>query len=119
MGSFNTIYASGPSGLWIFLLVTIVMGASTAYITGKAIAETWRPYWHALFYALLIGLSVRFIHFALFQEVLVSATNYLVDCIVLFVATTVGYNITRRRQMLQQYGEINSTASANHRDGAQ
>ena len=104
MALFNQVYTAGPHGLWIFLLVSFVMGCSTAYVAGRAIAETWRPYWHAIVYALIIGLAVRFIHFALFEEVLLSARNYIVDCALLLLAGTVGYNVTRRRQMQQQYG---------------
>ena len=106
MGSFNSIYVAGPNGFWIFLLVSVIMGASTAYVSGRAIAETWRPFWHGIVYALVIGLAVRFIHFALFEEILLSARSYLVDCIVLLIASTIGYNVTRRRQMQQQYGVL-------------
>lgn len=110
MSLFNSLYTSGPNGFWIFLLVTIAMGASTAYVSGKAIAETWRPFWHALFYALLIGCAVRFIHFALFEERLLSLGNYIIDCIVLFVATAAGYSVTRRRQLIEQYGGLSPSS---------
>ena len=110
MTLFNLFYTAGPNGLWIFLLVSVVMGASTAYVAGKAIAETWRPYWHGLLYALVIGLAVRFIHFALFEELLVSARNYMADCIILVLAATAGYKVTRSRQMRQQYGFLVSAA---------
>ncbi len=103
MSLFNSVYTSGPNGFWIFLLVSVGMGASTAYVSGKAIAETWRPLWHAIFYALLIGCAVRFIHFALFDETLLSLGNYIIDCIPLFAATAAGYSVTRKRQMTQQY----------------
>lgn len=110
MSLFNTVYTSGPNGFWIFLLVTVVMGASTAYVSGKAIAETWRPFWHAIFYAMLIGCAVRFIHFALFEEALLSLRNYIIDCVILFAAAAAGYSVTRKRQMTQQYNSINQPA---------
>ena len=103
MALFNSFYTAGPNGIWVFILVSMLMGASTAFVAGRAIAETWRPFWHAVTYALVVGLAVRFIHFALFQEVLVSAGNYFIDCAVLIAAATAGYTATRRRQMLQQY----------------
>jgi hypothetical protein len=90
----------------VFLLVTVIMGGCTAFVSGKAIAETWRPVWHALAYALIIGLAARFIHFALFEEVLVSLRNYLVDCAVLILAAIAGYLVTRRRQMTEQYESL-------------
>ncbi len=106
MTLFQTLYDAGPKGHWVFLLVTLIMGGSTAYVAGKAIAETWRPLWHALGYALLIGLAVRFIHFALFEEVLLSLRNYIVDCAILVAAAVAGYLLTRRRQMVSQYSNL-------------
>ncbi len=103
MSLFQIFYDAGPNGLWIFLLVTVVLGACTAYVSGKAIAGTWRPMWHSIGYALIIALAVRFIHYALFDEVLLSARNYVIDCGVLIAATLAGFRITRRNQMAQQY----------------
>ena len=80
------LYDAGPNGHWVFLLCTVVLGAGGAFITGKAIAETWRPFWHAIMYALLLTFFVRFMHFALFEEVLVSAKNYALDAAILMVA---------------------------------
>jgi hypothetical protein len=111
MSLFQILYDCGPNGLWVFLLVSIVMGCSTAYVSGKAIAETWRPAWHAIVYALIVGLAVRFIHFALFEEVLLSLRNYIVDCAALIATTVVGYQWTRKRQMEQQYGVLRGTAA--------
>ena len=109
MSLFQVFYDAGPNGIWIFLLVTVIMGGSTAYVSGKAIAETWRPIWHAVGYALVIGLAVRFIHFALFQEVLVSGRNYAIDCALLILAAVVGYLRTRHRQVEQQYSVLSAT----------
>jgi len=44
-----------------------------------AIAATWRPWWHVAFYMLILGLAVRFLHFALFGATLLSPHYYLVD----------------------------------------
>ena len=104
MTLFQTLYDAGPNGHWIYLLVTVILGGGTAYVTGRSIAETWRPFWQALAYVLLLGLVVRFIHFALYEEVLVSIRNYLVDIAVLAVLAIVGYLIARRGQMLVLYG---------------
>jgi hypothetical protein len=47
------IYETGDNGLWIFLLVTVLMGGSAARATGAAIASTWRPPWPHLRRSLL------------------------------------------------------------------
>ncbi len=106
MQLFQQFYTAGPNGLWIFLLVSVVMGGSTAYVSGRAIADTWRPLWHAFVYALTIALGVRFIHFALFDELLVSGRNYLADCIICCIAAYAGYALARRHQMQRQYSAL-------------
>src|SRR5882672_6023721 len=54
--------------LGVFLLVTVAMGGGAAWLAGRAIASAWRPWWHVALYMLVLGLAVRFIHFALFQS---------------------------------------------------
>ena len=100
------LYTSGPNGLWIFLLLNLILGGSAAFISGKSIAETWRPFWQLPFYMLLLALIVRFLHFALFEEVFVSARNFVVDYGVLLVLAGLGYRAARARQMAIQYGEL-------------
>jgi hypothetical protein len=102
----GSFYETGPNGLWVFVLVTIILGGSAAYISGRAIAQTWRPFWHIPFYVLLLAACVRFFHYALFWEVLLSLKNYLVDFAVLFALALLGYRTARSRQMKSQYGWI-------------
>jgi hypothetical protein len=98
------LYASGPNGLWIFLLLTVVLGGAAAFISGKSIAETWRPFWQVPFYMLLLSLIVRFLHFALFEEPFVSPLSFAVDFAVLITCAITGYRSARARQMTIQYG---------------
>ena len=46
---------AGDVLLFTFLLVTVAMGGSAAYQAGKAIAQTWRPYWHVPAYGLILA----------------------------------------------------------------
>jgi hypothetical protein len=101
-----SLYETGPNGLWVFLLVTVILGGSAAYISGRAIAQTWRPFWHLPLYMLLLAACVRFFHYALFWEVLLSFQNYLVDLAVLMVLALAGHRATRAQQMRTQYGWI-------------
>jgi hypothetical protein len=105
---FQTFYTSGPNGLWVFLLCTVLLGGGAAYISGKAIAETWRPFWQVIAYGLLLALVVRFMHFALFNEIMVSLRNYLIDGAILLAFGTLGYTLARRRQMNDMYGWLRS-----------
>ncbi len=100
----QALYTAGPNGHWVFLLCTVVLGGSAAYISGKAIAQTWRPLWQLPVYMLLLALGVRFMHFALFDEVLVSFRNLAVDYVLLLLAGAAGYKVMRTAQMATQYG---------------
>src|SRR5262249_26158067 len=67
------------------LLVTGLIGGGAACLTGQAIARTWRPFWHVIVYIALLGAAVRFVHFALFQAVLIAPAPYAVDTFYLLV----------------------------------
>jgi hypothetical protein len=99
----RVIYEGGENAPWIFLLVTIFMGGSAAYMSGKAIAQTWRPFWSVPLYMLLLAMAVRFCHFALFGEPLVSLRSYAVDWVVTVLAAALGFRLVRVRQMAGQY----------------
>lgn len=89
---------------WLFVLVTVVLGGWVAWMTGRALALTWRPYWQVLAWSLPLGAAVRFIHFALFGGTLLSTHFYLVDLIVVGAIASLGYRFVRARQMTRQYG---------------
>jgi hypothetical protein len=91
------------STIWLFLLVTVVMGGWLAWMAGRAIALTWRPTWQLLVYMLLLGLFVRFIHFSMFEATLLTLHYYVVDTIVLLVFGYAGWRHTRAKQMTRQY----------------
>jgi hypothetical protein len=52
---------------------------------------------------LLLGVAVRFIHFALFGGTMLTLQYYVVDTIVLIIVGTLGYRYTRTKQMIRQY----------------
>ncbi|MBU2360362.1 MAG: hypothetical protein KKB02_15780 [Alphaproteobacteria bacterium] len=64
--------------VWLFLLVTVAMGGWLAWMTGRAVAMTWKPNVQLVLYILVLGLVVRFIHFALF-EATPALTQLIVD----------------------------------------
>jgi hypothetical protein len=89
--------------IWLFLLVTVVMGGWAAWMTGRAVAITWRPFLQLVAYTLVLGLVIRFIHFALFEATLLTLHYYLVDTLVLFAFGLAGWRYNRTRQMTTQY----------------
>ena len=96
------LYEEGSFG--VFLLVTVAMGGGAAWLSGRAIAATWRPWWQIVAYMLILGVAVRFIHFALFEGTLLSPYYYLIDAVVCLLFGFFGFRVTRARQMTTQYG---------------
>ena len=64
----NVLYEEDSVG--IFILVSVIMGGGGAWLAGRAIAATWRPWWQIAVYMLILAAAVRFIHFALFEGTL-------------------------------------------------
>ena len=60
------IHEEGSFG--VFILVTVMLGGGAAALAGRAIAQTWRPWWQVIAYSLILGAAVRFFHFALFER---------------------------------------------------
>ncbi len=85
------------------LFVTGVLGGGAAWLAGRAIAQTWRPFWHLALYMVMLGGAVRFVHFALFEGTLLSWASYALDTLWLTVAATLAWRMTRAGQMATQY----------------
>jgi hypothetical protein len=93
--------------LGVFILVTVILGGGAAWLTGRAIAGTWRPDWHVAIYMLMLACAVRFIHMALFDGTLLSLHYYVVDALVCLGFGYAGFRVTRVRQMVHQYSWLN------------
>jgi small-conductance mechanosensitive channel len=89
--------------LGVFLLLQLALGGGAAWMTGRAIAQSWRPAWSLFFYLLLLTFAVRFLDFALFGGTLLSVYYFIVDFIILLVIGYLGMRVTRAGQMVKQY----------------
>jgi hypothetical protein len=86
-----------------FLVTTCLLGGGAAWMSGRALARGWRPVLQLIGYMLMLGLALRFFHFALNEGTLLSPHYYVVDTIVLIAAAVLGYRVTRTSQMTTQY----------------
>ena len=84
-------------------LVTGLLGGGAAFLAGRAIAQTWRPFWNVLLYMAMLGGAIRFVHFALFEATLISPASYTVDTLYLVVVGALAWRMTRAAQMATQY----------------
>jgi len=89
---------------WVtFILFSCGMMGFLAFMSGAALAKTWRPLWQTVPYAVLLGVAQRFLVFALFLGDLWSLSGYLIGTAVLLVVAVAAYYLTLTRQMVAQY----------------
>lgn len=93
----------GVPNIVVTIGVTVILLGFAALMTGQALAATWRPYWHAIPYSLLLAFGDRFLIWGLFGGSAVSVTGYVIDWIYLLLVSTASYRATRARQMVRQY----------------
>lgn len=89
--------------LGVFIGVTLVMFGGAAWLTGQALAGTWRPVWQGFVYAPLLGAVDRFLIYALFDGTLQSLPAYLFHAALLLAIMLLAYRRTRARKMVSQY----------------
>jgi uncharacterized protein DUF6867 len=100
-------FLSDDQSLGVFLLISVVLGGVAALLAGRAIAITWRPWWHVALYMVPLAFAVRFLHYALFDGKFLTLHYYLVDYAVCLGAGLLGFRVTRVTQMVSRYSWIN------------
>jgi hypothetical protein len=91
------------SSLSVYAGLTVCLMGFAAFMTGQATALTWKPAWHCLAYALLLGFADRFLAFALFGASLLSLAAYLIDTATLAAIALLAWRLGRARKMVSQY----------------
>ena len=100
-------FLSDERSLGVFFLATVLWGGGAEWLAGRAIAATWRPWWHLALYMLILGGAVRFIHYAVFGSRFLTLHYYLVDVAVCLIFGLLGFRLMRVRQMVSRYNWIN------------
>lgn len=91
------------SSLAVFVGITVVLFGGASWMTGRALALTWKPLWLVIPYGLLLSLGARFLTFALFNGKLLSLSGYLLSTAVLVLVMFFAWRLYRVQQMLRQY----------------
>ena len=87
----------------VFIGITVVLVGFAAFMTGQALASTWRPLRQVFFDSLLLGFADRFLTWALFQGELLLLSGYLIDTAVIFTIALLAFRLTLARRMTAQY----------------
>jgi hypothetical protein len=90
-------------GPLVFLVLTVIIGGAGAFLSGRGLARSWKPFWRVFVYMALLAAAVRFFHYALFGATLLSPYYYLVTYAVLLAFASLGFRVTRTTQMVTQY----------------
>ena len=98
----GVLWADSDYGLLAFIILD-GLGAAAAYATGRALANGWTPMWRVAPAMAALAAAVQFLHYALFQEALLSLHYYLVSFLLLLAVAGFGYASTRATQMATQY----------------
>lgn len=113
------LYSDAPGALGAFVFFTIVLGGLGGIATGRAFAGTWRSVALMPLALLLMAAAVRFLHYALAGEELLSPHYYAVSLAFVALGAVYGYRAKRTEQMCRQYPWLFSKAGPvgwSHRD---
>ena len=91
-----------PSPL-AFLLITLALGGGAAWMTGRAVADSWSHPAVLFAYVALLACAARFLHFALAGGSLLTAWYWCVDFLILLAIAALAFRVRRVAQMTTQY----------------
>jgi Domain of unknown function (DUF6867) len=87
----------------VFIGLTVVIAGGAAIMTGRALADGWKPAWQVLLACVGLDLANRFLSYALFGGELLSLSGFLIDFVVITALALLAYRITAVRKMVSQY----------------
>lgn len=85
-----------------FAIITLVLGGAAAFMTGRALANAWRPQIVVLVTALPLAAAVRFLHATLAEEP-IDAVKAAIAFALMTAFAYAGFVLRRRQQMARQY----------------
>lgn len=92
----------GTSG-GVYIAVALGLMGFAAWMTGAAVANTWKPVWQVVGYCILLGFACRFLIFALFEGRLLTVSGLLVDVVVLNLYGLAAFRVNRIKSLVSQY----------------
>jgi hypothetical protein len=87
----------------VFIGLTVVIAGGAAIMTGRALADGWKPVWQVMLACLGLDLANRFLAYALFDGELLSLSGFLIDFVVITAIALLAHRITAVRKRVNQY----------------
>lgn len=91
------------SSLAVFIGMTLLLVGAAAFMSGRAIADQWRPFWYVVPAAFGLALADRFLTYALFEGPLLHLPGFLIQFVILVLYAALGWRLTRVAKLCRQY----------------
>lgn len=100
MDALTTLLGTTPS---VFVGLTVVLVGGAAILTGRAVANNWKPAWQVVAACFGLALADRFLTYALFQGELLSILGLLVSFLVLAAMGLAAWRMAKVAKLVGQY----------------
>jgi hypothetical protein len=91
------------TSLGVFIGLTVIIIGGAAIMTGRALADGWKPPWQVVFACFGLALADRFLVYALFGGELLSLSGFVIHFIVITVMALIAHRLTVVHKMVAQY----------------
>ena len=91
------------TSIGVFVGLTVIVAGGAAVMTGRALADGWKPPWQVVAACFGLALANRFLVYALFGGNLLSLTGFLIDLAMLAALALLAHRVTLVRKMVSQY----------------
>lgn len=91
------------TSIGVFVGLTVIVAGGAAIMTGRALADGWKPPWQVVAACFGLALANRFLVYALFDGNLLSLTGFLIDLAMLAALALLAHRVTLVRKMVSQY----------------
>jgi branched-chain amino acid transport system ATP-binding protein len=87
----------------VFIVLTGVIAGGAAIMTGRALADGWKPAWQVVFTCFGLALADRFLIYALFQGELLNLTGFLIGFLAITALGLLAWRVTLVHKLVNQY----------------
>ncbi len=87
----------------VFIGLTVILTGGAAILTGRALADGWKPPWQVVLACLGLNVANRFLAYALFGGELLSLSGFAIDFAVITGLALLAHRITAVRRAITQY----------------
>ena len=91
------------TSLGVFVGLTVIIIGGTAIMTGRALADGWKPPWQVVAACFGLALADRFLVYALFGGELLSLSGFIIDFVVITALALIAHRLTLVHKMVAQY----------------